>query len=84
MKIRVILSSRTFYLAWALISALGLAIASYIDPYVFGFTAFAAAFVSGFLVLVSVVMGWRSLMWAIVCAIPTALAFMLLSTYNWA
>ena len=72
------------YLAWLALSALGLAIARPIDPHVFGFSAFAAAFVSGALLLVSLFMGVRAVLWALAAGVPTVLAFALLSTYKWA
>ncbi|MCB4363671.1 hypothetical protein KIH07_07990 [Hydrogenophaga taeniospiralis] len=83
-KAKALFSNRRFYLAWALVSAAGLTVARYVDPYVFGFSAFGAAFLSGFLILGAVVLSWRLWPWAVLSAIPTVLAFMLLSTYKWA
>ncbi|MDG5976777.1 hypothetical protein H010_16024 [Hydrogenophaga taeniospiralis CCUG 15921] len=83
-KAKALFSHRQLYLAWAVVSAVGLTVARYIDPYVFGFSAFGAAFVSGFLILGAVVLSWRLWPWAVLSAIPTVLAFMLLSTYRWA
>lgn len=83
-KAKALFSNRRSYLAWALVSAAGLTVAQYVDPYVFGFSAFGAAFVSGFFILGAVVLSWRLWPWAVLSAAPTVLAFMLLSTYNWA
>lgn len=84
MKVRAILSNRRLYLAWALVSALSLAVSAYVDPYVFGFVAFGAAIISGLLGLGAAMVSWHCLVWAAIGAIPTVLAFLLLSTYNWA
>lgn len=83
-KAKALFSNRRFYLAWALVSGAGLSVARYVDPYVFGFSAFGAAFLSGFLILGAVVLSWRLWPWAVLSAIPTVWAFMLLSTYKWA
>lgn len=83
-KAKALFSHRRLYLAWALVSAAVLTVAQYIDPYVFGFSAFGAAFLSGFFILGAVVLSWRLWPWAVLSAIPTVLAFMLLSTYRWA
>jgi len=82
--IRALFARPVPYLVWLVTSALGLAIAQSIEPHVFGFSAFAAAFVSGALLLVSLFMGVRAVLWALVAAVPTVLAFALLSTYKWA
>jgi hypothetical protein len=81
---KVLFSNRLLYLAWALVSATELTVARYIDPYVFGFSAFGAAFLSGVLILGAVVLSRRHWHWAALSAIPTVLAFMLLSSYKWA
>jgi hypothetical protein len=83
-KAKALFSNRRFYLAWSLVSAAGLPVARYVDPYVFGFAAFGAAFLSGFLILGAVVLNGRLWPWAVLSAIPTVWAFMLLSTYKWA
>ena len=54
------------------------------DPYIFGFTAFGAAAVSGGFVLVSLFLRKNQFPWALLAGIPTALSFWLLSTYKWA
>lgn len=72
------------YLSWALVSAVWLAVAQHIDPYLFGFSAFGAAFMSGLVVFGALILDWRHLHWAVLSAVPTVLAFMLLSTYKWA
>ena len=84
MKARTIFSSRLLYLVWALGSGVALAIASHVDPYLFGLAAFCAAFVSGLLVLGAALLSWRSLAWVVMAAIPMASAFLLLSSYKWA
>ena len=72
------------YLAWTLISLVLLLLTRPIDPYVFGFTAIGAAWISGALLLAALLFGWRQLGWAVLAAGPTALAFALLGTYKWA
>lgn len=84
MKARAFFSNRLVYLGWASVSAAGLTMAAYIDPHVFGFAAFGAAFLSGLLILGAAILSWRNLAWAVVAAIPAALALQLLSTYRWA
>lgn len=84
MKISSIFANFTLYVAWALISSALLAITCTVDPFVFGFTALGAAWLSGAFVLGALIWARRQLLWAIASAIPTVLSFMLLSTYKWA
>jgi hypothetical protein len=84
MSLRSAFARPTPYLAWLVLSALWLAVAQSIDPYVFGFSAFGAAFVSGALTLVALFMGWRAIFCALMAWLPTVLAFALLGTYKWA
>jgi hypothetical protein len=72
------------YLGWLLLSLAWLLVARAIDPYVFGFSAFGTAGISGLLLFVALWFGWRAVLAALVAAIPTVLAFALLSTYKWA
>lgn len=65
-------------------SAAILVAASFGDPYIFGFSAFCAAAVSGLVALGAAILNWRYLPWAFLAAIPTAVAFFRLSTYDWA
>lgn len=51
MKFLSIFSNSMLYVGWALISSVLLAITCAIDPYVFGFTALGAAWLSGAFVL---------------------------------
>lgn len=84
MKAKALFSNWRFYFGWALVSALVLVAASYIDPYLFGLVAFGSAFVSGLLLLAAAILSWRNVIFAMAAGIPTALAFVLLSTYKWA
>ena len=84
MRAKTFFANRWLYVAWCLASAAALAVASYVDPYIFGLAAFVAAALSGLIVLGAGVLNWRSLPWALVAALPTALAFLRLSTYKWA
>ena len=72
------------YLGWLLLSAIGLAIACAVDPYIFAFAAFATAAVSALLALIAAWFGLRALGWALLAGLPSVLAFALLSTYRWA
>jgi len=72
------------YLAWLLVSTVLLAVARYTDPYVFGFAAYGTAGVSIVLISAALLFGVRPFLWAVLAAVPTVLAFVLLSTYNWA
>jgi hypothetical protein len=83
-RAKAIFTSRWLYMGWCLASAGLLAVAACIDPYVFGFSAFGTAALSGLLALGAAALNWRSLAWALVAATPTALAFWRLSTYKWA
>ena len=84
MHARAVFASRWLYVVWCLASAVALAVASYVDPYIFGLSAFVAAALSGLIALGAAVLNWRRLPWALVAALPTALAFLRLSTYKWA
>jgi hypothetical protein len=72
------------YAAWLAISAAWLVVAGHVDPYVLGFSSFATAAVSGVLALVALIRSPRHLPLALVGALPTAVAFYVLGTYNWA
>ena len=76
--------NRWLYVVWCLASATALAVTAYVDPHIFGLSAFVAAALSGLIALGAAVLNWRSLPWALAAAIPTALAFLRLSTYKWA
>jgi hypothetical protein len=83
-RLHTLLSFRWLCVAWALASTLVLAVAAYADPYLLALAAFVAASCSGLLVLGAA--GWsrRNLGWALAATLPTAGAFLLLSTYRWA
>lgn len=84
LRAKAFFASRWLYVAWCLTSAAVLAVAAYVDPHIFGLSAFVAAALSGLVALGAAVLSWRSLPWALVAAIPTVLAFVRLSTYKWA
>ena len=84
MGFRSLFARPTPYLAWLVLSAAGLAIARALDPYVFAFSAWGAALVSGALLLLALFMGWRAVVSALLAWLPTVLSFALLSTYKWA
>jgi hypothetical protein len=84
MNLRAFFSRRLLYWAWTLLSAIGLIGSAYVDPYVLGFFAFATAIISGLAVLGAVILSRRNLVWAVISVAPTAVAFLVLSTYNWA
>lgn len=84
MKILALFTYRRVYLAWALVSAGALVAACYTDPYVFGFTAMGAAWLTGGMLLAALIAAPRRLVWALLSAVPTLWAFALLSTYDWA
>jgi hypothetical protein len=84
LRAKAVFASRWLYAGWGLASAALLAVAAYVDPHIFGFSAFGAAALSGLLVLGAAVLDWRSLVWALLAATPTVLAFWRLSTYKWA
>lgn len=83
-RIAAIFSGRTPYLAWILVSSGLLLCARIVDPYVFAFTAFAAAALSAALAIAALLLAYRRIPWALASALPTALAYVDLSTYNWA
>ena len=84
MSIKARLASPVPYVAWLVASAILLAIARVTDPYVFGFSAFAAAGISGALLAIAAWFGRRPFLWALAATLPTVLSFALLSTYKWA
>lgn len=71
-------------MGWGVISGVGLVAASFIDPYIFGLAAFTAAGLSGLLALFALLLARAQLLWATASALPTALSFVVLSTYKWA
>jgi len=81
---KALFAKRGLYWAWGIVSASALAAAAYVDPYVFGFAAFGAAAISGLLALGAAALSWRKLPWAALAAVPTVVAFQVLSTYKWA
>jgi hypothetical protein len=83
-RIAAIFSGRTPYLAWALVSSGLLLCTRIVDPYVFAFTAFAATALSAALTIAALLLAYRRIPWALGSALPTALAYADLSTYNWA
>jgi hypothetical protein len=72
------------YVAWLAISAAWLVVAAQIDPYVLGFSSFATAGASGLLSLMALIRSPRHLPLAVAASLPTAVAFYVLGTYNWA
>lgn len=72
------------YVIWLLLSAAILVTTCVIDPYLFGFTAFGTAAISGVFAVIGLCFGARSILWSLIAAIPTGLSFALLMTYNWA
>jgi hypothetical protein len=84
MRAKALFGQRRLYLLWAVFSAAGLTVAAYFDPHIFGLAAFTAAFLSGSFVVAAAIHDWRSLPWAVLGCVPTAVAFAVLSTYNWA
>lgn len=84
MSARTFFAKPTPYLLWMALSAILLVITRSVDPYIFGFTAFATAGLSGFVLLLALVFGIRQIGWALLGGVPTILAFALLSTYKWA
>lgn len=84
MNAAALFARRTPYLGWTAFSALGLALACWMDPYIFGFAVMASLWLSGGLVLASLLLAWRQLGWALLAALPTGIALAVLSTYSWA
>jgi hypothetical protein len=72
------------YAVWLALSAALLVVAQWIDPYVFGFTAFGVAAISALLIGIAIFHGKRSFAWACASSLPCIAAFALLSTYKWA
>lgn len=79
-----IFSNRLTYIAWALISSLLLLIGYFVDPYVFGFLALGAGWVSGVIILSSLLFAWKMVLWALIGALPTIASILFASTFNWA
>jgi hypothetical protein len=80
---RPFFASPTLYICWMALSTGALLGARAYDPYVFGFAAFSAAFVSALLIVLGLWNGLRSFAWSLVAALPTTAAFAELSTYRW-
>ncbi len=76
-------ASQGLYVCWMVLSTVLLLGARAYDPYVFGFAASSAAFVSAVLVAAGLWHGLRSFAWALAAALPTTAAFAELSTYRW-
>ncbi len=72
------------YLLWLVSSSVLLAVACAYDPYVFGFAALAACWISGFLVLASLLLCVRRLVLALAASVPAVVSLAVLSNYNWA
>ena len=72
------------YIVWLALSVIILIAGWATDPYVFGFSAFGAAAISGIMTILGLCFGIRTFLWSVVAAIPTGLSFALLSTYSWA
>jgi hypothetical protein len=83
LKTQALFRTHRPYLLWTVVSACWLTATCFIDAYLFGFSAFATAFVSTILVLVSLSVAPKTLPVALISALPTGVAFILLSTYNW-
>ena len=71
------------YICWMILSTVVLFAARAYDPYVFGFAAFTAAFVSVVLIGLGLLNGLRLFAWALVAALPTTASFAELATYSW-
>ena len=72
------------YLIWLLVSLVLLLGTRPIDPYLFGFATFVCGGISAIMLLIAVFHGPRAAASALLAAVPTALAYWLLSTYRWA
>lgn len=72
------------HIIWLVLSTTILVTAWATDPYVFGFSAFGAAAISGAMAVLGLVFGIRTFAWSVIAAVPTVLSFAILSTYNWA
>jgi hypothetical protein len=83
-RVRAQSARRWPYLLWLASSSALLAVACAYDPYVFGFAALAACWISGLLVAASLLLSMRRLVLALVASIPSVVSLALLSTYNWA
>lgn len=84
MRLRAAAASPWPYVAWGLVSAVGLAIADHVDPYVLVAAFYVAALLSAAAVAFGAWGGWRTLLFALLAAVPTALALWRLSTIRWA
>lgn len=76
--------SRRLMLLWFVASAVCLGVAYAIDPYIFGLAAFVCAVVSCGVVLGTAVFSRGQLGLALLAALPTLVAFWLLSGFRWA
>lgn len=84
MSIKTTFAKSLPYVIWLSLSAAFLFAAWAIDPYLFGFTAFGSAAISGVMAVLGLCFGARTFLWSVIAAIPTALSFALLTTYSWA
>lgn len=84
MRLASTLSRHTPYLTWTLVSAVALVTACLTDPHIFGLAAFVAAGISGLLALAALFIAPTRFAWAAASALPTLVAFAILSTYRWA
>lgn len=84
MNVRAAFATRWPYLGWGALSAVGLAVACYIDPWVFAFAALGALWICGALGLLALLLAPRMLGWALLAAVPTAVSIVVLGTYRWA
>jgi hypothetical protein len=83
MNFAAVFARSTPYLVWLVVSSVILGLSCFIDPHIFGFTAFATAGISALLVAVAACCGWRAFLTAALACLPTVAAFALLSTYRW-
>jgi hypothetical protein len=79
-----VFAKRWPYISWTLISGFLLGAGYFLDPYIFAYMALGGAWVSGALVVCSLIFAHKKLLWAIISGVPAALSLMLLSTFNWA
>jgi hypothetical protein len=59
-RAEALFASRWLFVAWGLASAALLVATSYVDPYIFGLSAFGAAALSGLLVMGTALLHWRN------------------------
>lgn len=77
-------SKPTPYIAWLIVSAVLVTVTSAIDPHSLGFTAYGTAGVSIVLISLSLMLGMRPFLWALLAAVPTVAAFAYLYLFHWA